>query len=416
MRVLAVAVLLLCSAFTTSASAQPGRGAAPRFVHVATGDVARCALDAQGRAWCWGANANGQLGARTPEKCGRRSEEGSRGCWLSESDTAVAVSGGMRFTALSAGARHACGLATDGGVWCWGDGLRNALGGGVAADRCPGNGPCAITPVRAAGDLRFRSISSYGESTCGVAVTGAALCWGGRWGASPRPLASGTDFVAVSLGPYVCAVRRDGRAVCSGDNDHGELGTGDVADRTGAADVADVARFTQVAVGGLHACALAAGGRAWCWGADGVDGVRGGPLGTDSIVNLCKLGWVCSAVPVPVSGGRRFASISVGSGGSCGLTAAGELWCWGDNQRGRLGIPPPGPDDCRYPGTRDPKPCALRPTRAHPELRFRHVSYGYYQTCGATMQGAVVCWDGDSGGKIVVHRMGGQNAPPTPRT
>jgi alpha-tubulin suppressor-like RCC1 family protein len=42
-------------------------------------------------------------------------------------------------------------------------------------------------------------------------------------------------------------------------------------------------------------------------------------------------------VPVAVVGGLTFASVSVGGGHTCGITAEGAAYCWGLNWGGQLG-------------------------------------------------------------------------------
>ena len=58
---------------------------------------------------------------------------------------------------------------------------------------------------------------------------------------------------------------------------------------------------------------LTAAGAAWCWGQN-----TNGELGNHSTVE--------SKVPVAVSGGIVFASISSGGTHACGVTAAGAAW------------------------------------------------------------------------------------------
>jgi hypothetical protein len=98
-------------------------------IEFASVDVDRrtaCGLSTTGQAWCWGANERGQLGT------------GTAGGY---SQTPVAVTGGHTFSALSTGWRHgyfdhghACGVATDGRVWCWGGNDVGQLGAGPGAD------------------------------------------------------------------------------------------------------------------------------------------------------------------------------------------------------------------------------------------------------------------------------------------
>lgn len=76
-----------------------------------TGDAFYCGLDAEGAAWCWGSNDQGQLGDGT----------------LRDSDDPVPVAGSLHFTRLAAavagGIHRVCGIATDQTLYCWGQGF-----------------------------------------------------------------------------------------------------------------------------------------------------------------------------------------------------------------------------------------------------------------------------------------------------
>jgi hypothetical protein len=120
-----------------------------------------CAIDEAGRAYCWGKNDAGQLG------------DGSS---VVSRTAPVAVSGGLTFQLLAAGAAHTCGLLATGEVYCWGANTYGQLGTGS------GNTSSA-TPVRVAGGLRFSQLAAGGTHTCAmvaqkVGALGPAYCWG----------------------------------------------------------------------------------------------------------------------------------------------------------------------------------------------------------------------------------------------
>jgi alpha-tubulin suppressor-like RCC1 family protein len=84
--------------------------------------------------------------------------------------------------------------------------------------------------------------------------------------------------------------------------------------------------FAPVIAGGLeHTCGVTTGGSAYCWG-DNDHGQLGDGTDLDRFIT-----------PVPVAGGLSFASLTAGTGHTCGVTGAGSLYCWGDNGHGRLG-------------------------------------------------------------------------------
>ncbi len=72
-----------------------------------------------------------------------------------------------------------------------------------------------------------------------------------------------------------------------------------------------------------YGCGRRVDSTAVCWG--------DGPRGNGSLVP--------SDTIAPVSGGRRFAQVSVGWDFACGRLDNGELWCWGQNDLGQLGSP-----------------------------------------------------------------------------
>jgi alpha-tubulin suppressor-like RCC1 family protein len=61
----------------------------------------------------------------------------------------VAVVGGHRFTSLSAGENHTCGVAKNGKAWCWGAGGFGRLGDGITKGHLTG------TPVAVVGGHTF---------------------------------------------------------------------------------------------------------------------------------------------------------------------------------------------------------------------------------------------------------------------
>ena len=90
------------------------------IVAVAAGEAHTCALTTTGSAYCWGGNDYGQLGTGA---------EGDRAI-----PTRVAADG-IAFRALSTGAYHTCGLATNGDAYCWGSNRYSQLGDGTTTDR-----------------------------------------------------------------------------------------------------------------------------------------------------------------------------------------------------------------------------------------------------------------------------------------
>jgi alpha-tubulin suppressor-like RCC1 family protein len=195
-----------------------------RFVEVSAGAAATCGLTGDGKAWCWGSNSSGAVGA---------------GDWTIASTapanvTPRPVSGGLTFRSLSSGYTHVCGLTTSGTAYCWGSNYQGQLGDGAGAN--------VNAPVPVAGGLTFADISAGTQHTCAVTTAGAACCWGsnafGQLGDStisdtprttPTPVTGGLAFVSVSAGESsTCGIAVGGAAYCWGSNGSGQLGTGTI--------------------------------------------------------------------------------------------------------------------------------------------------------------------------------------------
>ncbi|MCA0374477.1 MAG: hypothetical protein LCH84_02335 [Gemmatimonadetes bacterium] len=89
---------------------------AGRFTAITAGAAHTCALTAQGEAWCWGDNRDGQVGA------------GPASAALVATPTRVSTT--QRFVAIAAGGAHTCGITAAGAAWCWGRNLEGQLGTG----------------------------------------------------------------------------------------------------------------------------------------------------------------------------------------------------------------------------------------------------------------------------------------------
>jgi hypothetical protein len=87
---------------------------APVFTSLTSGDMDNCGVAQSGTAYCWGTNRNGRFGMPPDINEAHRVPE--------------PVPGGQRFTQLSMGQNHMCGVATDGHAWCWGSNSKGELG------------------------------------------------------------------------------------------------------------------------------------------------------------------------------------------------------------------------------------------------------------------------------------------------
>ena len=282
---------------------------------------------------------------------------------------------------ISAGYGHSCAVTETGAAYCWGFNDNGELGDGTY-DYSP-------SPVLVSGALDFQAIHASTSFSCGLTTGGAAHCWGrndlgqlgdGSYADSPVPVAvsGGYTFESITAGPgtglYACGLDSNGTAYCWGANHAGQLGDGTYADSPVPVGVSGGHTFLQLAAGHRHTCGIVASGAAYCWGLN-----DDGQLGTGTYNDT-------TTVPVAVTGGHVFESITAGRYQTCAVTTSGAAYCWGQNSDGQLGDG----------GTTS----SSVPAAVVGGVSFESVSAGRYHTCGLTSGGAAYCWGYNDFGQL----------------
>ena len=283
------------------------------FASISAGFGHTCALTPTGQAYCWGEAAIG---------------DGVGGSRL----TPTAVAGGLTFASISAGDAHTCGVTTAGQGYCWGV---TAIGDGTTESRS--------TPTAVAGGLTFASIDAGGSHACGITTAGQAYCWGNNYGAglgdgtkngspAPKAIGGGLTFAAIDAGSrHTCGVTTAGQAYCWGNNTGGQLGDGTRVSRLTPTAVAGGLTFASISSGAWdHTCGVTTAGQGYCWGFNFAEDLKGGGRLGDGTTET-------RLTPTAVAGGLTFASIDTGSAHTCGVTTAGQGYCWGSNWLSVLG-------------------------------------------------------------------------------
>lgn len=86
----------------------------------------------------------------------------------------------------------------------------------------------------------------------------------------------------------------------------------------------------QVAAAAGHACAVTQGGQVWCWGEAAFGQLGNGKRGSGPAN--------AEFVPVAVKGIDDALSVAVHDSATCAVRKGGSVWCWGNGQRGQLGV------------------------------------------------------------------------------
>ena len=311
------------------------------FVSVSAGGVHTCGLADDGVAYCWGANEDGRVG------------DGS----TTTRSLPARVAGDQRFVEVHAGSPGTWARTPEGKSFRWGDGM--------------------TIPTAFASDYTFASLSTK-WSTCGITLAGLGYCWGDQvWdGDDPTLVLDGRALTALESGEdNGCGIATDGAIWCVGNNPSGELGNGTTAYTATPTAVVGGLRFTMLGMGEEHTCGLTTDGLTYCWGRNQYQQLGNSAAGAQI------------SVPVAVGGGRHFTTISVGAWHACGLEAGGAAYCWGDNRYGMLGI---GSQDA---WSATPKLVAGGHT-------FVAISAGSYQSCGITAEGFTYCWGDNLNGAL----------------
>ncbi len=203
----------------------------------------------------------------------------------------------------------------------------------------------------------------------------------GKRAATAKVVVRQLPSVRISAGTTVtCGVQRKGDAYCWGAGGAGQLGNGMTSSSTTPVQVSGGHIFTSVEVMNGHACGVTAGSAAYCWGINNL-----GQLGTTTTQTCGSSNYPCSTIPVRVSGGHTFRTVSVGYSHTCGITTDDQTYCWGNLSVER---------------SADKVSPSFTPVLVSGGHKFQAIDAGESYTCGLTAEGGAYCWGNNESGQF----------------
>ena len=302
------------------------------------------ALRSDGTVWAWGRGQEGQIGHGVGWDGYRQNRYTPVQVIISDSGDNAGEQL-KNITSIAAGKIHNLALDSNKKVWGWGWSAEGQLG---KDDRR--NSYVAIPiPIRDKNgtEVNIKAIDAGMLFSIALCESGNVYAWGrnsmGQLGQGsftndhvPRQVAHLSDIIAISAGhQHFLALKRDGTVWAAGLNDKGQLGDGtagggprdDASNKNEPVQVADLSNIVAIAGGGKHSVALDKSGNVYTWGWN-----QQGQLGDGTTTDRHK--------PVKVPALDKVSRIDANGDFTGDYTLAlrdGVLYSWGHNNYGQLG-------------------------------------------------------------------------------
>ena len=366
------------------------------FKQIAVARSHALALAADGSIYSWGKNNSGQLG------------DGSK------VDTVVPIQvdtsgivGSKVFVSIAAGSGwsngYSFGVTDDGAIYGWGENSYDQLGDGTSIDQTL---PVALDTSNVAAGVKFASVSAGEGHTLSLTSDGKIYGWGSNWlgavgdgsntdraipvlVAASGPM-SGESVVAISAGPYhSLALTSTGQLFAWGSGSAGVLGNGTRAGANSPSTVSPSSfpvgtDFRSVAAGANTSIAITRAGQLFGWGYNG-DGQLG--IGLETLFQTTPIAVSTNGLPINTT----FSSIAVGYDHTLALSSEGLIYAWGDNTKGQLGN-----------GTQSTSavPVAVSNTNFPAGTTFSQIVSGKQYSMALSADGIVYAWGDNSSGQL----------------
>ncbi|MBN1607037.1 MAG: hypothetical protein JW940_10415, partial [Polyangiaceae bacterium] len=243
---------------------------------------------------------------------------------------------------LAAGFYHTCAVTSDGRLGCWG---KNDFNQATPSTDDPVAQPTwfsALSDVTLVAAGTSHTCATFGSSNtiaCWGSNASNQLGTGTSAASSPTPITildsssmPVTDAISLAAGrAHNCAAFESGEARCWGERNYGQVGNGSTSD--GTVSIPALVRtapsvyledIVEVAAGDSHSCARTNLGDVYCWGFNSAGQLGVGDTTPEKSGNALK---------VAIS---NVTMITAGKAHTCALSS-GTVYCWGLNTSNQVG-------------------------------------------------------------------------------
>lgn len=175
---------------TPVAVSQTGALSGKSLVSISAGDDHTCAVSTEGAVYCWGLNANSQVG------------DGTTATTFSPvlANAMNGISNGT-VASVSAGYRHTCAIGTNGAAYCWGLNESGELGDGSVTSSVTAKAVSIIKPS----SRIFQSVYSGKFNSCGIASDNQSYCWGSNVNGQHGNATTAASLIPAAVQPLTIA-------------------------------------------------------------------------------------------------------------------------------------------------------------------------------------------------------------------
>ena len=214
--------------------------------------------------------------------------------------------------------------------------------------------------------------------------------------AAATPTGAPLAFRYVEAGSYhACGITTEEQSVCWGFNEDGEVGTGAFTTSEPLSRAASGLTVRMTSSGRYHSCEITLSGDIYCVGSNTAAQLGKAPSPPSA-------SWV-RVQPLPAT---AFRVAQAGLLHSCAISLSQQLWCWGSNGEGQIGvgpaIPVPGsfvlPPSLRAPV--DSITDSLRQDGGLVGLDYAAVTATGLHTCALKTSGQAQCWGWNRSGQL----------------